>query len=317
MLNNKINSDKNLKEATMEVVAFFDLFSFPLTINEILKYLKIKSDYLAVLDEVESLVKADILNTKEGLYFLLSKDRYVEERKRRYNYSDRKFKIALKVSRFFRFVPWTRMIAVANLIGRDNLRNEGDIDIFIISDKNRLWLTRFFSVLIAKFLNLRPQKNNSKDKICLSFFVSEEGMDLAKIKSGEGDKYFDYWLLNLAPVYSRDKIFEKFMHANKKITENYPNYFFQEISYRRKIKNLENTFYKNIWELIFGGLEKNIKKFQLKIMPRALKRLIPENKGVIVSDKVLKLHLSDRREEFMQKYNKNISRIHNETKKKI
>jgi len=235
----KDTHSKNLRGAIVETIAFFDLFLFPLTTNEVLKYIKVKSNYISVSDILRELVKNNIISQKGGLFFLKGREGYVEERKKRYNYSDRKFKIALKMSTIFRFIPWIRLICVANLIGRDNLRNESDIDLFIVSDRNKLWLTRFFSVLIAKALNVRPQKNNTKDKICLSFFISEEQMDMSLVRKGKEDIYFNYWFLNLAPIYSRENTYADFIKSNSKILDEFPNYFTQEISAKRKTKEFK------------------------------------------------------------------------------
>jgi len=275
MQEDKVTENLELRRAIVETIAFFDLFEYPLTQNEILKYLQLKTTYLAIFKELELLVNEKTINREGGLYFLEGRIANISERKKKYNYSARKFKIAMKISRIFRFIPWIQLICVANLIGRDNLREEGDIDLFIVSDKNRLWLTRFFTVLVAKLLNVRPQINNTKDKICLSFFISEEQMNLENIRDNKMDMYFNYWFINLAPIYSRDNSFSELMKANEKILESFPNYFPQKISDKRKIKSFHNDFYKKNWELFFGGLEKNIKKFQLKIMPENLKKLIP------------------------------------------
>ena len=303
------DNEKELGEAIVETIAFFDLFDFPLTKNEILKYIQEKTTYLDISRNLDELYLKRVIESNGNLYFLSGREKNVKERKKRYNYSDRKFKIALRISKYFRYIPWVRLICVANIIGRDNLRDGGDIDLFIVSDKKRLWLTRFFCVLIAKILNLRPQKNNTRDKICLSFFISEEHLNLENIRENKNDMYFNYWFLNLAPIYSRDNTFSKLMETNKKILEQFPNYFVQKISEKRKIKIITNNFYKKNWELILGGFEKRIKNIQLKIMPDDLLNLIPQKKGVIISDKIIKLHLNDRRDEFLKRYNENISKI--------
>lgn len=304
-----ISKNKTIKEAIVEAIAFFDLFSFPLTALEVLKYSKMKSSYEEVLECLCELKEKDIIKRSEGLYFLPERDEIVSERKKRYNYSDRKFKKAIRVAKIFRFIPWVRMICVANLIGRDNLRDGSDIDLFIVTDHKKIWLSRFFLVAIAKFLNVRPQKNNQKDKICLSFFISEKNTDLSGLKKEAEDRYFDYWFLNLAPIYSRDNSFIKFIESNQAIMNKFPNYYPEQISDKRKIKIIENSFYKNNWNLFFGGLEERIKSFQLKIIPNKFNELAPLKKGVIMEDNIIKLHLNDRREEFSQKYNENISKI--------
>jgi len=300
---------QNIRRAIVETIAFFDLFLFPLTVNEILKYLKVKSDYLEVLNTLDSLVREEIIEEAEGLYFLKGSQKNIKERKSRYNYSDRKFKIAIKISKYFRLIPWIRLIAVVNIIGRDNLRDNSDIDIFIIAEKNKLWLTRFFAVLIAKLMNVRPRLGNTRDKICLSFFLSEDNLDLDTVRGKNNDLYFSHWLLNLAPIYSRENSYEKLMEGNRKILNEFPNFYPEKISSKRELLIFDNSFYKKNWDLLFGGLENKIKRFQLEIMPRNLLDLAPQKKGVIISENIIKLHLNDRREEFLKKYNEKVSKI--------
>ena len=50
------------------------------------------------------------------------------------------------------------------------------------------------------------------------------------------------------------------------------------------------------------SLEKAAKKFQMKILPAALKELMNKDTRVIINDSILKLYLTDRRAEFMEKY---------------
>lgn len=304
--------DKILKEAIVETIAFFDMFNFPLTETEILKYIKIKSDYLEVRKELMNLIRDKVVCSCEGLYFLVGADLNIEARKENYNHSDRKFKLALKVSKYFLIIPWIKLICVANNIGTDNLKNSGDIDLFIVSKSKKIWLTRLFVVLIAKIMNVRPQKNNKTDKICLSFFISEDSLDLSELRQGgEADKYLEYWLLGLNPIYSKDNTFEMLFKANRKIIDNFPNYYEQKISSKRKMNKQISGFYELNWELFFGKLESLVKNIQIKIMPAELKSIASQGVGVILGDNVIKLHLNDKREEFRKKYNEKISKIKN------
>jgi len=74
---------KELKTAIIEVLVFFDLFNQPLTLFEIYKYLSIKATLPQILDVLESSV--DIISMKNGFYFLLGRDKIVENRFKKYN----------------------------------------------------------------------------------------------------------------------------------------------------------------------------------------------------------------------------------------
>jgi len=189
------------------VIAFFDMFDYPLTVNEIFYSLSVKCELREVIEAVENMVKPPlippfeggriqspltplyqggrIIESKNGFYFLAGRSAIVAERHRRYNFTDRKFKRALLVSKIFKLIPWIKMIAVGNLLGAHNLKDDSDIDLFIVAEDKRIWLTRFFCVGIAKFLGLRPQADNSRDKICLSFYVSDQAMDLSGLRLKE------------------------------------------------------------------------------------------------------------------------------------
>lgn len=298
--------EKAVTDALIKTLVFFDLFNYPLNFKEIHKYLPHKistGELLLFLDY--HLPKA--VEKKEGFYFLRGREEIIIERQKRYNYSLEKYKIAKKVSRLFSLCPFVRLVAVSNIIGSHNLRASSDIDFFIITSPRRLWLTRLYCAGWAKLLNLRPTENNKKNKICLSFYASEEQLDLSGFKLNQEDYYFFYWLLGLQIIFERKNLACDFQRANQWLFDYLPNAYFPEASpYIKKSSSYHGFF--RLW----GGswhnfLEKMAKKIELKIMPRALKEA--ESQGVVINDRVLKLYLKDRREEFITNYKKHLEEI--------
>ncbi len=309
------NQDKtNLQEAIVRTIAFFDLFSYPLTGFEVWKYLDVKCELTEVLENIAKksplvpLFERGQVERKNGFYFLAGREEIIKERMARYNYSDKKFKRAVLLSRIFKFIPWIKMIAVGNIIGAHNLKKESDIDLFIITEKNRVWLTRLFCVLIIKILGLRPKPENMRDRICLSFFISEENMDLERLMlsgahndSGERDIYFIYWLAGLVPIYNRDNIYNKFIGANNWLKNYLPNWERGEVNYRRDAGKGFSRFYRDVVDMFFGGLERRTKNLELKMMPEQLKSIVNKDTRVVADKGVIKLHVNDRREEYKNK----------------
>ncbi|MDD5031706.1 MAG: hypothetical protein PHR36_01520 [Patescibacteria group bacterium] len=318
----EIKTDKNTVEAIAEAIAFFDLFSYPLTGFEIWKYISVKCGLSEVMEILEDITKKPPLQggqvekrgqeippapfnergqieEKNGFYFLTGREEVIKERMARYNYTDKKFKRAVLIAKIFKFIPWVKMIAVGNIIGAHNLKRGGDIDLFIITEARRVWLTRFFCVLATKILGLRPKPGEMQDKICLSFFISEEAMDLESLMiPGGQDTYFIYWLAGLAPIYDRDDIYNKFIEANIWLKNYLPNWERGEVNYRRNAGKGFPRFYRDVVDMFFGGLERKIKEIQLEIMPRQIKDIMNMDSRVVASDKIIKLHVNDRREEY-------------------
>jgi hypothetical protein len=53
-----------------------------------------------------------------------------------------------KYSRLYRALPFVKAIYICNSITFNSLRKDSDIDLFIITKANRLWLDRFFSAVL-------------------------------------------------------------------------------------------------------------------------------------------------------------------------
>ena len=298
------NRSNDLKRAIIKVIAFFDIFDFPLTNFEVWKYASVQCE----LAEVQAILLGDELNgivdNKNGMYFLCGREEVYVTRMKRYNYANAKFKKALRITKIFGFIPWIKMIAIGNMIGANNLKQESDIDFFIVTEKKRIWLTRFLCATLAKFLRLRPKQNNYRDKICLSFFISEDALDLRPLKL-QNDQYLLHWLADLTPIYDRDSTYQKFIIANQWLKEGLPNWFEIQTN-NRIVKAQNNIFYHDIIGLMFGGLEGAVKKIQMRLLPRDKKEIMNTDGRVIVNDSVLKFHVNDRREEYNKIYSDKI-----------
>ncbi len=326
---NEVNekNNYNIEEAIVGAIAFFDMFDYPLTDFEVWKFVNIKcnlSDIREALKELSS--EASELNSiqnKNGFYFLRGRSDTIEIRLKRYVYADRKFKRAMRVVKIFKLIPWIKMIAVSNVIGAHNLRDGSDIDLFIITANKKIWLTRFFCITIAQMLGLRPKEGDTRDKICLNFYVSEEAMNLEglmlreeheeakllrfsanaenrrSLASFQSDIYFIYWLVNLIPIYEVDDMYKKFIWENNWIKNYFPNWQPVKMERRRYFRGRESKF--NILSL-FNGFENKFKKLQFKLMPNNLKELMNKDTRVVVSDSVLKLHVNDRRRGYCKRF---------------
>ncbi len=293
----KINE---IKEAIIKVVAFFDIFDFPLTAFEIWKYLSVQCDLADVQEILNSGELNKVVSCKNGTYFLSGRGGIYVTRMKRYNYANAKFKKTLRIVRLFKYIPWIKMVAIGNMIGANNLKQESDIDLFIITASQRIWLTRFICAGLAALLKLRPTAENFRDKICLSFFVSEGALDLSSLKLSD-DKYLLHWLADLTPVYDRGNTYDKFIAANQWVKESLPNWFEIKTA-SRQVKALDNVVYSDLVDVLFGSLEKSAKNFQLRLLPQNIKAVMNKDTNVVINDDVLKLHINDRREEYNKIY---------------
>ena len=291
MSNIKSNYNQYLVLEIKKVIVFFDLFDYPLTALEIFNHLEQKFSLLDIDTALDSL--KPILSNKYGFYFLAGREKLAELRQSRYNYSVRKLKIASRYAKIFSFLPYIKVITLANVIGAHNMRDEGDIDLFIISEHKRLCLTRLFCAGLAKILNKRPTQKVKKDKICLSFYITNDSLNLDELKIKPNDPYFDYWLKTMVLLYNKEENYENFLTSN--------NLFGGRLSLSKNINTRLNIFF-DCCELI-------AKKWQLKIMPLPLKQVLASSNGKFINDKILKLYWRDRNAEILEKFNYALNKI--------
>ncbi len=303
MLKCELKTIDKPREAIINIIAFFDLFDSPLTVYEIWenlsKQLELENIYDVLRKEIRGSEINDassqnerptIIQQKNGFYFLAGREKIIAVRQQRYNYFYRKIKIARAFSYLFKLCPFVQLVALANVIGTYNLRDGSDIDFFIITTSGRIWLSRLYCTGLAKILNRRPNIRTKRDKICLSFYLSQEHLNLQDLHLSGGDPYFYYWYHKLILLYNKNRVYEQFLQANK----------------RPVSSESRNS---SITESNINFFERQAKRIQLKIMPFPLKQAMNNSVGVVVNDQVLKFYRRDRRQEYAEKYENQIKKI--------
>lgn len=307
-----MNSPTDLEQKVLKTIIYFDLFDYPLTSWEVWKWLYndnpkkiVKYDFFEI---VEALSNSQFLKEKikshEAFYFLNGREGTVRQRKDRYVIAWRKFRKIRRITKVLKLIPFIKMIAVCNDLAYFNAPQESDLDFFIITQKKRIWITRFFSILITMLLGLRPNDKNKKDKVCLSIFVNEENLNLEKFKTSADDIHFTYWLESIIPLYDAKNYYQRLRQANSWINNSLPHSFPYKPNLRQEVR--ESKFIKTckrIKALLFCNLDEKFycwlqkKKFSFKI-----KGLLNKDTRVVVNDRILKFHTNDNREEIKNKF---------------
>jgi len=296
----------DLEKAILKTVAYFDIFNYPLTLVEIYKWLY-QPDQHYSLFEISQALAADNLKAKIevkfGFYFLAGRELIVQTRLERYQIAEKKFKIALKIVWWLRHLVFVRMIAICNNVGYNNGTKESDIDFFIVVKNGRLWWSRLMIALAATLLRVRRHDRRIIDRICLSFYVADDHLNLADIAIEPLDSYLIYWFATLAPIYDDSAVYSELIKANSWLADYLPNFYSVNLNNRRRIKdNRYIKFSKNLDSLILAGpfgdwLEKLALLVQAKKIRRYFGQVANErNTNVVIDSSMLKFHKTDRRQ---------------------
>ncbi len=292
-----------LAKSILRTLVYFDLVAYPLTANEIWQFLykEIADDFKPILSALEDLKNNSIIAEKYGYYYLFGKDDLVEKRRSQLVISELKLKKARRAVKFIRGVPFLKAVFVCNTVAAGTAFEESDIDFFIIAEKNRLYIVRFFTNLILRIFGLRTYGDKMADRICLSFFVDDQNLSLEKLKALPEDIHFSYWALQMVPIYDPQNYFKRFLSANFWIKKYVPN-FNMQTQYNNLVKpNIVMSIWQKIWQTMWQGpygnlIETQAREWQLLKMSLSVKEKskLGDN-GVVVNQGVVKLHEYDTR----------------------
>ncbi|OGM28006.1 hypothetical protein A3D00_04660 [Candidatus Woesebacteria bacterium RIFCSPHIGHO2_02_FULL_38_9] len=219
LLRRAINREprKILYEKFIASVIYHDLFNYPMTSEELIKW-------IAGRKIINLRTNSTNVIFNNGLYFLQGRDENVLRRRLNENSSGKKFLLARKSALILGLIPAVRMVAVTGSLSMNNARTESDIDLMIITRKGTLWTTRliaYFILLLAKIkVRKAKKKSDEKDRLCLNIWMDESNL---KLSEPSRNIYTAHELAQTRPIISKDFMYEKLISANRWITDYWPN----------------------------------------------------------------------------------------------
>lgn len=171
-----------LSKNILQTIIYYDIFNFPLTSFEIWKYLIAEKSF-ALGEVVEKLDSEELKGKIEGyrgFYFLAGRKELVGRRIQNDKNSVAKFKIAEKATKWLRFVPFVRMIAVTGTLAMKNCEKDSDIDLFVVLEKGRIFTGRLLVTGLVHLLRKRRYGKKIKNRICLNYFVATDRLEIQR-----------------------------------------------------------------------------------------------------------------------------------------
>jgi len=202
-----------VKENILETLAYFDLFDYPLSRAEIFLFLKNKHDFGVFEDALRSLLEAGIIHQFDKFY-TLKNDQYLVVRRNEGNQKAAELiKMAGRVGNLLIRFPYVRGIAISGSLSKNFADDNSDIDLFIITAKNKLWIARTIMHCFKKLTFLV----NKEHLFCMNYYIDEQQLEIV-----EKNIYTAIEIATLIPLQG-DTVFDSFFASNA-WTRNYlPN----------------------------------------------------------------------------------------------
>jgi len=123
------------------------------------------------------------------------------------------YKKTEKYIKYIKWIPWLKMIWIWNSISMNSANKNSDIDLYIVSDNNRMWIVRILITLIFQIMWVRKTPSKHAWRFCLSFFSTIDWMNFSNFKIKD-DIYLYFWIIYFKPILSFDDTYELFLNKN-------------------------------------------------------------------------------------------------------
>lgn len=215
-----------MKKAILRTLAYADVFDYPLTSEELYRFL-IADEGLSFSSFKQAfsriIANEKRIDTNEKYFFLRNRKKIVPIRKKREKESQKKLAIAKRVARWLRLIPMIKMVVVTGALAMKNSQKEDDIDLLIVTTKDRLWLTRLLTILLIEIVaqRRRPGDKEFADKICLNMFLDENHL---AVPEKEQDLFSAHEVCQMKVLWEKGGIYKKFLKENQWAKRFLPNW---------------------------------------------------------------------------------------------
>ena len=196
-----------------KTLAYADVFDYPLTDEELKKW-QVKGDF----------ARPELIQKTGTFYHFKNRQALVTLRQKRQRFSQLKLRRAQQTVKFFKLIPWIKLVAVTGALAMNNADKNDDIDLMIVTAADRLWLTRLLlTILLFSHLRRPVQNTGFGDKLCLNLWLDETALSLPK---NQRNLYTAHEVTQAKPIFDRDFTYQKFINANLWIKTYLPNWSF-------------------------------------------------------------------------------------------
>jgi Nucleotidyltransferase domain. len=222
------------REGILKVLAYFDIFKYPLTIDEIAFFhnQKMRPDEVALW--LQQLTGQHRVFRLGEFYSLHNEDALRQRRLNGNNLAGQMLPRAYRIARFLYQFPFVRGIGISGSLSKHFAEPHSDIDLFIITRANRLWIARTCMHLFKKLSYLVGRQH----WFCMNYYIDEEALHIE-----EHNIFTATEIATLLPAAGMNNFFIR----NDWVKTYFPN----AGEHKKDVHSVRNTWYKQALEWVF------------------------------------------------------------------
>ncbi len=242
------NKHTTPKNDVLKTLLYFDAFEYPLTLEEIALFSRFSPDEVGVV--LNELVAEKTIFSINNFYAISKKTCRIERREKGNIAAKKIFNKAQRVSNFISQFPFVEGVFISGSLSKGFFGEDDDIDYFIITKPNRLWISRTLLIAYKKIFLL-----NSKKYFCVNYFMSTNALEVS-----EKNRFTATEFATLMPM-NGNGIYQSLQENNKWVLDYFPNYDKTKTS-----KSIKRKSFKRFSEFLLNGKAGNgLEKYFMKV----------------------------------------------------
>ncbi|MEN9389237.1 MAG: hypothetical protein RLY61_321 [Candidatus Parcubacteria bacterium] len=208
------------EKSIYKTLSYFAIFNYPVSLYRLSTFLIADEPYTLtqLQTSIRALIQAKLITEHKGLFSIRGSKKV--DSVARGMLSMQAIKQVQAVAPVISRIPWIRLLGITGSCAAFNKEESGDIDVFIVTKRHRVWLTRFFLVVLLKILHLYRTDASYVSKICPNLIVAEDSM------AWDHDKnvFVAHEICAMHPILDRDETYFKFLTQNAWIRSYFPHF---------------------------------------------------------------------------------------------
>lgn len=190
-----------LERAILRALIYFDIFQYPLSKQEIILFCNIVPENLKSVERVlDRLCNRLLIFKFDDLYSIHNSIGLADRRRCGNKGAIEAMPKAIKRAKLIQAFPFVRSVNISGSMSKNYFDADTDVDFFVITSKNRIWLTRLMLTFYKKVFLL-----NQRKYFCVNYFIDTQqflipdknlfaATEIVTLKNVTGDKYYHQFL---------------------------------------------------------------------------------------------------------------------------
>lgn len=243
----------NIQNGILRTLCYFHVFKYPLRKNEIWRFLPIACTENEFSEALQKMLCEQSIFLIDGYYSITNDTTLITRREKGCEYAKKRIAKANSIAKFLGNFPFVNSVCISGSLSKDFALPDSDLDFFIITEADRLWIARSFMHLFKKFTFLFGAEHS----FCMNYYVSTKHLEISPKTIFTATE-----LITLKPAFAGDGIKQLFEHNAGWINILLPNGSFSNVTSIPDRKWLLSRLAENVINRI-GGDSMNTWLFNL------------------------------------------------------